>query len=108
MLFKLKAKPYLSAEQQKTTLLLNAYSVIAQYPIRASEMLLDNYLLQFYDISLKNLCIQILLNLTFYKDSEGNIIFMLKNQRLDMLARLITYGNGAIHGCDILKIALCD
>lgn len=108
MLFKIKAKPYLSDTQLKTATLLNAYSIIANYPLRASETILDNYLLQHYDASLKNLCVHILLNITFYKDEEGNILLMLKDKKLDTLARLITYGNGAVCGCNILKIALCD
>ena len=52
------------------------------------------------------MCIKLLLDFTFYKDDEGNLILMFKNQKYDTIASLITYGNGAILGSQILKIAL--
>jgi hypothetical protein len=59
-------------------------------------------------LGLKNICIKLLLNLTFYKDNTGNLILMFKDPKYDIIARLITYGNGAIPGSKILQIALND
>ena len=86
--------------------MLNAYYIIQSYPMHASDLLLDKYLQQQYDMSLKNLCIRLLLKLKFYKDDEGNLVLLFKDPRDDKLASLITYGNGAIPGSKILQIAL--
>lgn len=106
MFFTVKAKPYLTAEQLRTNALLDAYYVIQNYPLKASEVLLDQYVQQQYNVSLKNLCIKLLLNITFYQDDSGNLVLMFKNIKYDTIASLITYGNGAIPGSSILKIAL--
>ena len=106
MFFTIKNKKYLSTDQLRTDALINAYFIIKNYPLRASELTLDRYIQQQYDTSLKDLCIKLLLNLTFHKDNEGNLILLFKNQKYDGLARLVTYGNGALPGSRILKIAL--
>jgi hypothetical protein len=106
MFFTINNKKYLSPEQLRANTLLDAYFIIESYPLHASELMLDQFIQQQYKTSLKNLCIKLLLNLTFYKDSSGNLILMFKNPKDDILARLITYGNGAIPGSKILQIAL--
>lgn len=106
MFFVIKNSRYLSEEQLRTGTLLKAYMIIKNHPLNAAEQLLNNYLEQQYKSSLKNLCIQLLLNLTYYMDNENNLILMFKNPKYDRLAQLITYGNGAIPGSRILKTAL--
>ena len=106
MFFTIKNKRYLSTEQLRTDALMDAYYVIQNYPLKASDMAMDQYVQQQYKVSLKNLCIKLLLNLTFYKDNSGNLILMFKNPKYDTIARLITYGNGAIPGSSILQVAL--
>ena len=108
MFFTVKNKRYLSTEQLRTDTLLNAYYIIQNYPLKASELVLDNYIQQQYKVSLKNLCIKLLLNLTFYKNNAGDLVLLFKNPKYDTIARLITYGNGAIPGSKILQIALND
>lgn len=106
MFFTIKNKRYKSAEQLRTTALLNAYFIIKNYPLHASDMALDQFIQQQYDMSLKNMCIKLLLSLSFYKDNEGNLILLFKDPRYDKIASLITYGNGAIPGSRILQLAL--
>ena len=96
----------MSAEQLRTNTMLNAYFIIQKYPLRASDALMDSYVQQQYKISLKNLCVKLLLDLTFYEDGSGNLILLFKNPKSDAIARLITYGNGAIPGSRILQVAL--
>ena len=96
----------MSTEQLRTNTLLNAYFIIQKYPLRASDTLMDQYIQQQYKTSLKNLCIKLLLSLTFYEDDTGNLVLLFKNPKSDALARLITYGNGAIPGSRILQVAL--
>jgi hypothetical protein len=74
--------------------------------LHASDLALDQFLQQQYKTTLKNMCIKLLLSLTFYKDNEGDLILLFKNPKYDKLASLITYGNGAIPGSRILQIAL--
>ncbi len=106
MFFKVNNKRYLSTEQLRTDTLLNAYFLIQNYSLHASDLALDQFLQQQYKTTLKNMCIKLLLSLTFYKDRDGNLILLFKDPKSDKLASLITYGNGAIPGSRILQIAL--
>ena len=108
MLFTIKNKRYLSTEQLRTDTLLNAYYVIQNYPLKATDMAMDQYIQQQHGTSMKNMCVKLLLNLTFYKDDAGNLVLLFKNPKYDTIASLITYGNGAIPGSKILQIALND
>lgn len=106
MFFTISNKKYLTSDQLKTNTLLDAYFIIKNFPLKASDMLLDNYIKQYYKTTLKDLCIKLLLSLTFYEDNDGNVILMFKDPKYDKLARLITYGNGATPGSRILQMAL--
>ena len=106
MLFLLKNKQYVSTEYMRTNALLSAYYIIQNYPLRAADILMDNYIQQQHGMSLKNTCVELLLNLTYYRDNDGNLIMLFKNRKYDQLASLITYGNGAIPGSKILQTAL--
>lgn len=106
MIFKINNRRYLSTEQLRTDTLLNAYFLIQNYPLHASDLAMDQFLQQQYKTNLKNMCIKLLLSLTFYKDADGNLILLFKDPKYDKLASLITYGNGAIPGSRILQIAL--
>ena len=108
MFFIIKNKKYLSTSQLKTDTVLNAYFIIKNYPLKASDKAIDHYIKQQYNMSLKDICVKLLLNLTHYEDETGNLILMFKDPKLDKLARLITYGNGALPGSRILQIALKD
>ena len=106
MLFTVKNKHLTSLEQLRTDILLNAYFIILKYPIKASDMLMDSYIQQHYKMSLKDMCIQLLLNLTFYEDADKNLVLLFKDTKYDAIASLITYGTGVIPGSKILRIAL--
>ena len=106
MFFKVKNKYHISTDFLRSKALLTAYSVIKSYPLKASELILDQYIQQLYNVSLKNMSIELLLNSTFYTDDAGNLVLLFKNPRHDAIAQLITYGNGVVPGSKILKIAL--
>ena len=93
-------------EQLRTNTLLDAYFIIKNYSLHASELSLDRFIKQQYKVSLKDMCIKLLLSLTFYTNKDGDLILLFKNQKYDTIASLITYGNGAIPGSKILRIAL--
>ena len=105
MLFTISNKRRQSIEQLRANTLLNAYFIIQNYPLHASDLALDNFIQQQYKTSLKNLCIKLLLKLTFYENEFGELVLLFKNQKDDKLASLITYGNGAIPGSRILQLA---
>jgi hypothetical protein len=96
----------MSIEQLRTNMMLNAYFIIQKYPLKTQDQLMDKYLQRQYKVSLKNLCVKLLLDLTFYADDSGNLVLLFKNPASDKLAQLITYGNGAIPGSRILQAAL--
>ena len=96
----------MSPDQLRVNTLLDAYYVIKNYSLHASDLLLDRFIQQQYKTSLKDMCIKLLLSLTFYKNDAGNLILMFKDPRYDKIASLITYVNGAIPGSRILQIAL--
>lgn len=106
MLFIIPNKNYLSTEQLRTSTLVKAYYIIQKFPLHASDLILENYIKQQYKTSLKNMCVKLLLNLTFYKNDAGDLVLMFKNSKYDQIARLITYGNGVIPGSKILQISL--
>lgn len=106
MFFTINNTRYISVEQLRTSTLLKAYYVVQKYPLHATELALDQFLQQQYNMTLKNMCIKLLLNLTYYDDNSGHLILMFKDPKWDQIARLITYGNGVIQGSKILKTAL--
>lgn len=106
MFFKVNNNRYLSESYLRSSTLMHAYFLIKNYPIRASEKILNDYITQQYKVSLKDMCVKLLLNLTLYKDDEGNLILLFKDPKYDKIARLITYGNGAIPGSKILQLSL--
>ena len=106
MLFIIQNKRYMSIEKLRASTLLNAYHTINNYPLKATDLAMDTYIQQQYKMSLKNICIKLLLSLTFYEDDVGNLVLLFKDNKLDSLAGLITYGNGAIPGSRILQTAL--
>ena len=106
MIFSVSNKQRLSYEQLRTDTLLGAYFIISNYPMHASDIILDSFIQQQYKTSLKDMCVKLLLSLTFYKDNDGNLLLLFKDPKYDKIASLITYGNGAIPGSRILQIAL--
>ena len=106
MLFTIKNEHYLTIDQLRANTLLDAYYAIKSYPMHAADIALDNYIQQQFNTSLKNLCIKILLKLSFYANKDNDLILLFRNPKVDTIARLITYGNGALPGSKILQVAL--
>ena len=67
------------------------------------DKLLDQYLKENFKTTLQLACLKILYNIKIYSNLSGELIVRIPNQKLDKLARLITYGNGVLIGSDILK-----
>ena len=74
------------------------------YKNGATEIILNNYLKENYNIPLKAACILITSNAKAYID-DNIIIYKVIDKKLSDLANLITYGNLELKGSNILKAA---
>lgn len=101
---KTESKKPVSVVKLKT--LIRARSLISLYPMRGTEVILNNYLVTNYKLTLKNACFLLLANLKFSVGEENEIIMFFKDEKYDRLARIITYGIDNISGSQILKTAL--
>ena len=106
MFFKITNSRRQSAEALRTNTLLNAYFIIKSYPLHASDFALDQFIKQQHNTTLKDLCIKLLLSISFCSNKDGDLILLFKDPKYDKLASLVTYGTGAIPGSRILQIAL--
>lgn len=96
----------MSTEQLRTNTLIKAYRIVQRYPMHAADKLMDSFIQQQHNTTLKNMCIKLLLNFTFYENDSGDLVLVFKDPSYDKIARLITYGNGAIPGSKIIQTAL--
>lgn len=90
----------------KLKIILRARSLISLYPMRGTEVILNNYLIENYKLTLKNACFLLLANLQLSAGEENEIVIFFKNDTYEKLARIITYGIDSISGSQILKVAL--
>jgi hypothetical protein len=90
----------------KLKTLVRARSLISLYPMRGTEIILNNYLMENYKTTLKNLCFLLLTKLYFSEGEENEIIMFFKEDKYAKLAQIITYGIDNISGSQILKTAL--
>lgn len=105
MVFTIPTSEYVTDEALKNRWLAGARRKIALYRFGADEIALDNYLLENYKITLKPLCLAIILNTKVVADKSGLLITQIQKPRFEKLARLITYGTGKINGSKILQFA---
>lgn len=90
----------------KLKTLVRARSLISLYPMRGTEVILNNYLIENYKLTLKNACFLLLANLYFSTGEENEVIMFFKDDKYAKLAQIITYGIDNISGSQILKTAL--
>lgn len=90
----------------KLKTIVRARSLISLYPMRGTEVILNNYLVENYKLTLKNACLLLLANLQVSTGEEDEIIMFFKDQEHAKLAQIITYGIDNISGSQILKVAL--
>lgn len=90
----------------KLKTLVRARSLISLYPMRGTEVILNNYLVENYKLTLKNACFLLLANLQVSTGEENEIVMFFKDENYNKLAQIITYGIEDISGSQILKVAL--
>lgn len=106
MFFIIKTDNKKPASLVKLKTLVRARSLISLYPMRGTEVILNNYLVENYKLTLKNACFLLLANLQVSTGEEDEIIMFFKDDRYSKLAQIITYGVDDISGSQILKTAL--
>ena len=106
MFFTIKTESKKPVSIIKLKTLVRARSLISLYPMRGTEVILNNYLVENYKMTLKNLCFLLLANLYFSEGEENEIIMFFKDDKYAKLAQIITYGIDNISGSQILKTAL--
>ena len=62
----------------KLKALIRARSLISLYPMRGTEVILNNYLVENYKLTLKNACLLLLANLQVSEGEENEIIMFFK------------------------------
>ena len=82
----------------------HARRVILSWPMRATEIALDNYLKKNYNTSLKIVGMNLLLNSSTSTDGEF-LVTTFKDIRYDKIASFITYGNSEVSGCNMIRDA---
>ena len=78
---------------------------IATYRLKPAQKQLNDYLWKKYGLNLKAACALIVANCRIQKNKSNELIITFPSKKIDNLAALITYGNGEIQGCSILKEA---
>ena len=106
MFFSIKADSKQPISLTKLKMLVRARSVISLYPMRGTEVLLNNYLIENYKRTLKNACFLLLANIQVSAGEEDEIILFFKDEQDIKLAQIITYGIDNVSGSQILKTAL--
>ena len=92
----------------KLKTLTRARSLISLYPMRGTEVILNNYLVNNYKLTLKNTCLLLLANLQICRGEEDEVVMFFKDPKYIKLAQIITYGIDDISGSQILKAALSN
>ena len=87
---------------RKADTLSAAYYMILHYPMGADEKILDAYCRKNYNLPLKFICLKLVAHLKDFVDYDGKIVWKTKTIKDDKLARLITFGDGRMHGSKIL------
>lgn len=82
-----------------------AQIAIATYKIKPAQKQLNDYLWKKFGVTLKAACALVVANCKIQKNKSNELIVTFPSKRIDNLAALITYGDGKIQGCSILKEA---
>ena len=106
MFFTIKTNSKQPGSIIKLKALVRARSLISLYPMRGTEVILNNYLMDNYKLTLKSACLLLLANLQVSPGEENEIVMFFKDDKYIKLAQIITYGIEDISGSQILKKAL--
>lgn len=78
---------------------------VDMYRLKPAQKQLDDLIWKVYGLNLKAASLIVIANSKIDRNSSNEFIITFPSKRIDNLASLITYGDGKVQGCDILKEA---
>ena len=78
---------------------------IITYRLKPAQKKLNDYLWKNFGLNLKSASLMVIANCRIQKNKSNELIITFPSKKIDNLAALITYGDGKIQGCSILKEA---
>lgn len=105
MVFTINNNYNIDADTFKTKILLIAKKAVLLFPMKATEIALNEVLSKKYHKTLKQLCLSLVLRCNINTDNTNSAIITFPNKKDDELAAFITYGNLDICGSSILQVA---
>lgn len=103
MFFTIKSE--IANDYPNAWVLYGAKLVVDNYRITPAHKKLNDYIVKNYGWNIKTASLIVIANSKLQKNKSNEIIITFPNKKLDDLAALITYGDGVIQGCSILKEA---
>ena len=104
MVFRI-ASPVINQSRYNFWVLQGARLAIATYQIKPTQKQLNDYLWKEFGLNLRAACMLVIANCRMQQNKNNELIITFPSKRIDNLAAMITYGDGKIQGCDILKEA---
>jgi hypothetical protein len=104
MVFRIKSL-IADKSQYNFWVLHGARLTIATYRLKPAQKQLNDYIWKNFGLNLKAACALVVSNCRIQKNKNNEVIITFPSKKIDQLAALITYGDGKIQGCSILKEA---
>ena len=104
MVFRITS-PIVNKSRYNFWVLQGARLAIATYRLKPAQKQLNDYIWKNFGLNLKAACLLVISNCKVQKNQSNDIIITFPSKRIDNIASIITYGDGKIQGCSILKEA---
>lgn len=103
MFFRTHSNIYTDKQDHRCVDLKFIKIIIATYPFKTNEVILDHYCKQHFKRGLRAMCLYLISKLNVSTaDGVGNLIYTFKDDQDDKIASFITYGDGQVAGSKIL------
>lgn len=99
------ASPIVNKNRYNFWVMQGARLAITTYRITPAQKQLNDYIWKEFGLNLKAACALVIANCRIQKNQSNELIITFPSKKIDDLASLITYGDGKIQGCPILKEA---
>jgi hypothetical protein len=97
--------PIVNKNRYNFWVMQGARLTITTYRITPAQKQLNDYIWKEFGLNLKAACALVIANCRVQKNQSNELIITFPSKKIDDLASLITYGDGKIQGCPILKEA---
>ena len=104
MFIRVEQQPYKNVNANKAFIITTALRRLAKCQLSRSELLLNNYCVKNYKLSLKGLVKKLIDGCVVQFNQDSSFIILFSTPELDNIASLITYGNTEVQGSNILRL----